>query len=139
MSLEELVSIERIEFETSKERIQETYVVVDLKLSKLFKEILKELKKDILPLLDIEILLYALKSVPFTDEVVGAHLYEQLKECMLYQLYGKTGEWNCKKIGTCLKKLRSLVLYDYMVEGSLQLSYDDKIEWDLMVSLILKV
>ena len=135
MSLDELISIERVEFKTSKERIQETYVIADLWLSKLFKEILKEVKKDILPLLDIKILLYALKSVPFTDEVEGVNITESLNYCMLNQLYGKTPEWNCKTIGSKLKKLKNLVVYNYSIEGSLKLFYDNRIEWDLMVSI----
>ena len=135
MSLDELISIERVEFETSKERIQETYVIADLSMSKLFKEILKEVKKDILPLLDIKILLYALKSVPFTDEVEGVNITESLNYCMLNQLYGKTPEWNCKTIGSKLKKLKNSVVYDYSIEGSLKLFYDNRIEWDLMVSI----
>jgi len=57
MSLDELISIERVEIETTKTRIQETYVIADLTLSKLFKEILREVKEDILPLLDIQIFL----------------------------------------------------------------------------------
>ncbi|KKN28696.1 hypothetical protein LCGC14_0851540 [marine sediment metagenome] len=40
MSLEELISIERVELYRTKERLRETYVVTTLLLSKLFKEIL---------------------------------------------------------------------------------------------------
>ena len=66
MSLDELISIERVEFERS--RIQETYSVDNLLLSRLFEELITEVKKDILPILDMYILLQALQSVPFTDE-----------------------------------------------------------------------
>ena len=136
MSLDELISIERVEFETSKERIQETYVIADLTLSKLFKEVLSEIKLDILPILNIRILLYALKSIPFTNEVEGMFLLEELNNCMGDQLYGKTHEWNCRAIASKIKKLRDLIRYDYSIEGSLKLSYNDSVEWDLLVSLL---
>ena len=69
MSLENLISIERVEFEVTKERIQETFVVTDLTLLKLFNEVLREAELDILPILKIKILLYALNSVPLTEEL----------------------------------------------------------------------
>ena len=137
MSLDELISIERVEFETSKERIQETYVVNTLPLSKLFKEVLFETSLDILPILNIKILLYALRSIPFNDEVEGLGLLESLNDCMENQLYGRSNEWNCKAISTRIKELRQLVLYDYMVEGSLKLYQDNQILWDLGVSIFL--
>ena len=137
MSLDELISIERVEFETSKERIQETYVVNTLPLSKLFKEVLFETSLDILPILNIKILLYALRSIPFTDEVEGLGLLESLNDCMENQLYGRSNEWNCKAISTRIKDLRQLVLYDYMIEGSLKLYQDNQILWDLGVSIFL--
>jgi len=137
MSLDELISIERVEFETSKERIQETYVINTLPLSKLFKEILREINFDILPILNIKILLYALRSIPFIDEGEGLGLIESLKHCMDNQLYGKSNEWNCKAISTRIIELRQLVLYDYMIEGSLKLYHDNQILWDLWVSIFL--
>ncbi|MHA1933057.1 MAG: hypothetical protein ACW96X_10975, partial [Promethearchaeota archaeon] len=122
MSLDELISIERVEFERSKERIQETYVIADLKLSKLFVEVIHEIDLDILPLLDIKILLYVLNSVPFTNEAEGVNIVEGLKGCIENQLYGKSPEWKCIIIANEIKRLRSLVKYDYVVEGSLKLS-----------------
>ena len=137
MSLDELISIERVEFETSKELIQETYVVNTLPLSKLFKEVLFETSLDILPILNIKILLYALRSIPLTEEVEGLGLLESLNDCMENQLYGRSNEWNCKTISTRIKELRQLVLYDYMIEGSLKLYQDNQILWDLGVSIFL--
>jgi hypothetical protein len=134
MSLDELISIERVEFERTKERIQETYVIADLTLSKLFKEILKEAENNILPILNVKVLLYVSQSIPFTDEPKGINIYKRIQECMEYQLYGKTREWNCKRIHNHIKEIRSLILYDYMIEGSLQLSHNDKIEWDLLIT-----
>jgi len=55
MSLDELISIERVEFEFERSRIQETYSVNSLLLSKLLEELITETKKDILPILDIYI------------------------------------------------------------------------------------
>jgi len=137
MSLDELISIERVEFETSKERIQETYVIAGLTLLKLFTEVLDEVEADILPILNIEILLYALRSVPFTNEVEGVYIIESLNEYMKYQLYGKSSVWNCKTIASKIKTLRSLILCDYSIEGSLKLYYDNQIEWDLAVLFLL--
>lgn len=75
MSLEELVSLERIETQHH-HNLQETYSVLDLKLSKLFKEILKELKKGILSKLAMYILLYSLHRVPFNivKSTVSGHI-----------------------------------------------------------------
>ena len=134
MSVEELISIERVEFQEIRERIQETYVIADLMLSKLFEEVLSEVKIDILPILNVKILLYVLKSIPFTDEGRGMGILEVLDECMKYQLYGKLTKWSCKKIDTKLKELRNLVLYDYLIEGSLKLYYDNQIEWELYIT-----
>ena len=135
MSLDELISIERVEFETSKERIQETYVVNTLPLSKLFMEVLLEINQDILPILNIKILLYALRSIHLTDEVEGLELLKSLNDCIENQLYGKSNEWDCKAISTRIKELRQLVLYDYIIEGSLKLYHDNQILWDIGVSI----
>ncbi|MFX1506817.1 MAG: hypothetical protein ACFFDC_12005 [Promethearchaeota archaeon] len=133
-SLDELISIERVEFQSTKERLQETYVITNLRLSKLFKKILREVKRDILPILNVKILLYALKSVPFTDETRGIRIMDGLKDCMEYQLYGKYDEWNCKVIRTQLNELKGLILYDYLIEGWLTLYINNQIEWNLTTS-----
>lgn len=133
-----MISIEHVEFKATKERIQETYVITNLTLSKLLKEVLSEIEKDILPLLNIEILLYTLKSVPFSNEAVGISILENLNDSMKYQLYGKSGEWNCKAIAYRLQKLRNLILYDYMIEGSLIVYRTNQIEWDLNVLILLQ-
>ncbi|MHA2180624.1 MAG: hypothetical protein ACXAAH_04280 [Promethearchaeota archaeon] len=136
MSLDEMISIERVEFQTTKERIQETYVIADLTLSKLFEEIFNDLERDILPLLNIEIFLKVIESVPFTDESIGICISEGIRGCVESQRYGKSLEWNCKIIVTKLNRLRNLILYDYSIEGSLTLSYTGKIGWDLVVSFL---
>jgi len=132
MSLDELISIERVEFERS--RIQETYSVDNLLLSRLFEELIKEVKKDILPILDMYVLLHALQSVPFTNEVKGIEIIEILSIWMNEELYGK--EVKCSEIAKILGELKELILYDYLIEGSLTVYHDYYIEWDIEVSLL---
>jgi len=136
MSLEELISIERVELYSTKERIQETYAVSFLLLSKLFKEISIEVKKDILPLLDIKLLLQVLRDVPFVNEAEGVVFLENLNNCLENELYGISGEWACKVIKSQVEKLKDLVLYDYVIEGSFTVYLLGKIKWDLYVSLL---
>ena len=130
MSLEELISLERIE-NYEKSRIKETYLVYELNLSRLFVEVVDEVKKDILPILDMY-----MKFVPFTDEAKGLEIFEALKGCMNYELYGKSSQWSCKKIAHELEKLCGLIAYDYHIEGSLIVYYDYDIEWDLSVFIL---
>jgi len=134
MSLDELISIERVEFEFERSRIQETYSVDNLLLSRLFEELITELKKDILPILDMHILLQALQSVPFTDEIKGIEITENLSNWMSEELYGK--EVKCSEIVKILGELNELILYDYAIEGSLTVYHDYHIDWDLEVSLL---
>ncbi|MFX1531266.1 MAG: hypothetical protein ACFFBC_09145 [Promethearchaeota archaeon] len=135
MSLEELISIERIE-NYRKSRIKETYSVDELNLSSLFIEVVDKVEKSNLPLLDMHILLYSLKFIPFTNEVEGLEIFETLKECMNYELHGKSSQWCCKRIAHELEKLCNLIAYDYLIEGSLIVYYNYEIEWDLSVSII---
>lgn len=50
---------------------QAKYSLLNLSLSTLIKEILGELKKGFIPILEISVFLESLKSVPFTDESKG--------------------------------------------------------------------
>ena len=138
MSLEELVSIERVELQSTKQCIRETYVVTDLKLSRLFEEILYELNRDVLPILDMKILLYSLKSVPFTREGEAINIIDSLKSCLEFKLYRKLKDWNCKAIVAQLETLYAMILYDYVIEGSVTLFFFNEPEWDLRVSMINK-
>ena len=131
MSLDELISIERIE--TALSRLQETYVIEDLLLSRLFEELYVELKRGILPLLDMHILLYALTMVPFTNEVEGMKISEELRMCINNELYGK--EIKCRTILKQLQKLHDLILYEYRIEGSLVVYHDYHFDWDVDVHL----
>ena len=135
MSLEKLINIERVEFEVTKERIQETFFVNNLTLLELIKEVLEEVEIDIIPILKIKILLYALSSVPFNDE--QEVILDRLNRCMEHQFYGESNEWNCKTIATEIKKLRDAISYDISIEGSLALSNDYDVKWNLMLALIL--
>ncbi len=116
MSLEELISIERVELYTMKERIRETYVIANLTLSKLFTEILRNLEGSIIPLLDLRILLRVLKDVPYTNEMEGVHIHESLTICLEHELYAKSSEWSCKVIASKVEKLRDLILFDYLID-----------------------
>jgi hypothetical protein len=135
MSLEELISIERIE-NYNKSRIKETYSVDELNLSNLFVEVVDKVEKNILPILNMHILLYSLKFIPFTNEVKGLEIFEALKECMNYGHHRNSSQWCCKRIVHDLEKLCELIAYDYLIEGSLIVYYDYEIEWDLSVSII---
>lgn len=134
MSLEELVSLERIE-NFNNIRLKETYLVYNLPLSKLFVEVLDELKKDIVPILDIHILLYSLKSIPFTNEAEGLEAFEVLKACMKKVLYGSSVQGTSIQICKNLEKLCELIVYEYFIEGSLIVYHDYEIEWDLSVCI----
>jgi hypothetical protein len=134
MSLEELVSLERIE-NFCNIRLKETYLLYKLPLSKLFVEIIDELNRDILPVLDMHILLYSLKFVPFINETAGIEALETLKACIDNEFYGKSAQWTCKKIIDYLEKISLLIVYEYFIEGSLIIYQDYEIEWDLIVSI----
>ncbi len=138
MSLEELVSIERVEVQSTKQPIRETYAVTDLKLSKLFEEILYELNRDLFPVFDMRVLLYSLKSVPFTSEGEAINIIDSLESCLEFELYGKVNDWNCRAIIFRIEKLYAMILYDYVIEGSVTLFFSNQPEWDIRVSLIHK-
>ncbi|KKM89652.1 hypothetical protein LCGC14_1246500 [marine sediment metagenome] len=119
-----------------KERIRETYVIANLTLSKLFTEILRNLEGSIIPLLDLRILLRVLKDVPYTNEMEGVYIHESLTICLEHELYAKSSEWSCKVIASKVEKLRDLILFDYLIEGSVIVFCSSQPEWDLRVSLI---
>ena len=138
MSLEELVCIEMIKSLTANIELQATYSIINLKVSKLFRDVLKELERGILPILETRVLLYALKNEPFSNELKGINLLDALTVCMEKQLYTTHPKWNCNVILRDLKKLKKLVLYEYEINGSL-IAYDDgEIFWDLILSIIVE-
>ena len=117
--------------------LQATYTILNLKISKLFDDVLKELEKGILPILETRILLHCLRNIPFSNEIQGINLLDALVVCMEKELYATHLKWNCKVILKNIMRLQKLVLYDYDINGSL-IAYDDgEIFWDVIVSLIL--
>ena len=81
MSIEELVCIESIE------DLQATYTILEVKMSKIFEEILRELKKGIIPILETRILLHVLKNEPFSNEMEGLNLLDGLTFCIEKKFY----------------------------------------------------
>jgi len=134
MSLEELISLERIEISESK-RLKETYLVYNLSLSKLFIAVLDNLQKEIINLIDMHILLYSLRYVPFVDEAVGLKILEALNDCLADELHEKSVQWVCMNISNMLNKLCELIICEYHIEGSLVVFQDLEIDWDLCVSI----
>lgn len=72
-------------------------------MSRLFKEVITEVKKNILPVFNMNILLKVLQSVPFTDETRGTEITETLSKLMNEELYGKGVK--CSEIAKKLRKL----------------------------------
>jgi hypothetical protein len=99
-------------------------------------EVVDKLEKNILPILNMHILLYSLKFIPFTNETKGIEIFESLKEFMSYELHENTSQRCCKRIAHELEKLSQLITYDFLIEGSLIVYHDYEIEWDLIVSII---
>ncbi|MFX1306230.1 MAG: hypothetical protein ACFFDG_05355, partial [Promethearchaeota archaeon] len=109
---------------------------LDLTLSKLLKGIIKDCKRGIIDILDISILLYSLKFVPFTNEDKGMKLQEELTECITNQLYSTSANWNAKQFIRKIQQLQDLILWDYSINGSLVLYNNRDITWDLDISFI---
>ncbi|MFX0000975.1 MAG: hypothetical protein ACFE9Q_12305 [Candidatus Hodarchaeota archaeon] len=130
ISLEELVFLENII------DIRANYYVINLKLSKLFKEILKDGKNGIIPILETKMLLHSLINVPFRIENKGLQILKDLTNCMENHWYSSKNTWNCKSIFIQLKKLQNFVLNDYLISGSIVIYNDDYIQWDLNISIL---
>jgi len=58
-----------------------------MKLSILFDEVINEVEKGILPILEMSILVYTLKSVVFSIEIEGNRIFFELCKCLNQQLY----------------------------------------------------
>ncbi|KKN47884.1 hypothetical protein LCGC14_0658620, partial [marine sediment metagenome] len=61
-----------------------------------------------------------------------------LKSCLEFKLYRKLKDWNCKAIVAQLETLYAMILYDYVIEGSVTLFFFNEPEWDLRASMINK-
>ena len=138
MSLEELICIETVQSSTANIELQSTYSIINLRMSTLFENVIRELEKGIITLLETHILLYSPRNVPFSDAIKGINLLDALTVCMEKQLYTTHSKWNCKVILNDLRRLKKLVLYDYEINGSLIVYEDGEIFWDVIVSIILE-
>lgn len=130
MSCDEIVCIENIV------DIQATYSVIDLKLSKLIVKILEEMRKGFTPILEILLLLHSLKFVPFTDEKKGGEILYKLIKCMSNQLYLTPSKWTIAYMMKKMLKLQKLILWEYIINGSLIMRDDNEIRWDMEVSFM---
>ena len=116
--------------------IQATYCVINLSLSNLIEDVITELQKGFLPILEIRLFLHSLKSVALTNETEGQRILDKMTMCMRNQLYLSQSEWTTEKIMKNITKLQRLILYDYMINGSIVYS-DNEIIWDVNTSFIL--
>ena len=131
MSCEEIICIENIV------NIQATYYIMNLRLSDLIEDILTEIQEGFLPLLEIRIFLHSLKDVPFTNEDKGQQILDKMDECMENQLYLRQAEWTTDKIMKNIMALQRLILWDYMITGSIVVYSDNEIQWDVNITFIL--
>lgn len=132
MSLEEIVCIENVV------DFQATYFILDLKVSRLIEMICREIMNGVLPILNTRILLHTLKSAPFTDEVRGVQILDELIECMEERLYLHNPEWTIEKIMKNVLRLERLILWNYIIEGSLVVYINNEITWDSEIKFILQ-
>jgi len=131
MSCQEIMCIENII------DLQATYSVLSLSLSNLIEEILEELKKGIIPILEIRVFLQSLKSVTLTDEAKGELLLNALITYMNELIFLEQSMWTPTKIMKYILKLQNLILWDYHISGSLVIYNDNNIKWDMDVCFVL--
>ena len=131
ISCDEIICIENIvDFKA-------TYYINNLNLSDLIEDIIEGCKRGFLDILGMEVFLYSLKFVPFTNEIRAESIHSEISECIKNQLYCKSSRWNVPKILKKIKQLQRLFLWDYVIDGSLIKFNDNEIYWDLEVSFIL--
>ena len=87
MALEELIALENIICVNSKVNLKATYTIINMKLTKLFDEVISEVEKAFLPILEMKILFYTLKCVVFSDEGEGNRIISELCKCLNQYLY----------------------------------------------------
>lgn len=129
-SLKELICLENIV------NTQSTYLIIGLKLSKLFKEILKIKKKEVIPALETRLLLQILTNIHFSNEKKGTQILKDLTNCFENHWYSLQDTWNNKTIISEVKTLNKLTLCDYEINGSLIIYNDEYIHWDLKISML---
>ena len=131
MALEELIALENIICVNSKVNLKATYTIINMKLTKLFEEVITEVEKGILPILEMKIPFYTLKNVVFSDEIEGNRILSELCECINQQLYACDSQWSCDIILGKIKVLHNLITHDIVINGSLIWYMNGKIEWEL--------
>ncbi|MFX1391070.1 MAG: hypothetical protein ACFE9Z_13480 [Promethearchaeota archaeon] len=130
MSLIELICLQNIV------EIESTFFIIDLKLSKLFKEILTKRIHGLIPTLEVRILFQVLIKISFTNEDLGRQILKDLTNCLVNHWYSENNLVNAKSIIAGIKKFQKLVLFNYKINGSFIKYDDDYILWDLKVNLI---
>ncbi len=115
---------------------QSTYFIINLKLTKLFKEIFKRSKIGLIPILETRILLRVLIDIPFLNEEMGIQILKDLTNCIINHWYTQKCLWNAKSILSGIRKLKKLIPFDYDINGSFIKYNDDYFYWDLEVSMI---
>ena len=108
-----------------------TYTIINMKLTKLFDEVISEVEKAFLPILEMKILFYTLKCVVFSDEGEGNRIISELCKCLNQYLYASDNQWSCDTILRMLKVLYNLITHDIIINGSLICYMNEKIEWEL--------
>ena len=131
MALEELIPLEMIPCINSKTSFKSTYAIINMKLTKLFNEVIAKVKKGILPDIEIHILVYSLRNVAFTEEIKGNAILLELSEHINQQFYGCDNQWSHNYILDKLQRLNNLIAHDIIINGSLIFYLENKIEWDL--------
>ena len=129
MALEELIPLENIICADSEVNLKTTFTIIDMKLTKLFEDVIIEVQKGFLPILEMHILVYTLRNVVFTDEFEGNRILFDLRKCLNQQLYTHDNRWSCDTILTKLKILHNLITHDIIINGSLIWYLNEEIEW----------
>lgn len=117
--------------------LQATYSVLNLSLSNLIFDIIKESARGFISILNVRVFLYSLQFIPFTDEQKAQQLRVELVECLNNRLYAKSKKWTVQKFIRKIRKLQDLIMWDYIIDGSLVMYNNDEIRWDLDVSFML--
>ncbi len=112
MILEELITLENIICINSKVNLKATYTIINMKLTKLFDEVITELEKGFLPILEMQILFYTLKNVVFSNEIEGNRILSELCKFQNHQLCASDRRWSCNTILSLLKVLHDLITHD---------------------------
>ena len=116
---------------------QSTYLINNIKLSRLFNDILKEGRNGKIPILETRILLHSFTRVTFVNEREAKQILMDLTNCFENKWYSLQNVWNHKTIIKELKTLQRFIFNDYLLSGSIIIFDDDYIKWDLFVSRML--